>query len=110
MVAHNRQSDLEKAIQGRKAAVLFHATWCPFCRRFKPVFDRVAARATGMDGVEVLLDDESNPMWTHYRINVVPTVLFFQDGKVERRLDGQPGVGLTEQELTEAFRSLGALP
>lgn len=96
--------ELSPAIQGKSAMVLFHSSWCPFCRRFKPVFDSVAADQGAWEPLEVLLEEDENPLWNRFEIEVVPTVLFFREGQVVKRLDGRPGVGLREPELRAALR------
>jgi hypothetical protein len=53
--------------------------------------------------VEVLLDDEDNPLWVTYKIAIVPSVLFFKGGKVVKRLDGVARVGLHAEELGTAL-------
>lgn len=83
--------------------VLFWASWCPFCTTFRPAFERSAARARTRFAV-VRLDDEGNPLWDAYRVEVVPTVALFRDGAVAARLDGQRMVGLSEDQLTEFLR------
>ena len=61
--------------------------------------------------VEVCLDVEDNPLWESYGIEIVPTVLFFSNGEVVRRLDGKPLVGLDlgalDQALVEFDRGRG---
>ena len=104
-----QEAELLSAVKGKKAVVHVHATWCPFCRRFKPAFDQAAAQVKGWDGLECIIDDESNPIWEHYRIQAVPTVLFFEDGKVTRRLDARLGIGLTEKDLKTALKNAAAL-
>lgn len=54
--------------------------------------------------VEAAIDEEENPLWDEYSIEIVPTVLFFENGKVVRRLDGKPGRGLAGRDLGEALR------
>ena len=49
--------------------------------------------------IHVLLDDYDNPLWDDYEIDAVPTVIFFEKGKISKRLDGRLGVGLSEREL-----------
>lgn len=93
------KAELAQALAGRTAAVLFHATWCPHCVRFVPVFRRAAGAQAAWRPVEAVLDDEDNPLWTEYAIEVVPTVILFEDGKVVKRLDGVPGQGLDERDL-----------
>ncbi len=94
--------ELEAAVQGKRAVVLVHATWCPYCRAYRPVFEK-ATQGSDLEVIEAVVDDEENPIWSDYQVDIVPTVLFFEDGKVTRRLDGRPGVGLTKDELVAAL-------
>lgn len=73
--------------------VLFWATWCPFCRRFKPEFDRLAS-GLPIRTATVYLDDESNPLWDDYDVRVVPTIALFRNGELVDREDGILGYGL----------------
>lgn len=104
-----QDKELLATVRGKKAVVHFHATWCPFCRSFKPSYDRAAPQVKGWEALECIIDDESNPIWTEYRINAVPTVLFFEDGKVTRRLDARLGRGLSEKDLQNALKEANAL-
>lgn len=66
--------------------------------RFLPAFKKMATSNNGKI-VHVLLDDYDNPMWDFYDIEAVPTIIFFEKGKVSKRLDGQFGVGLNEKQV-----------
>ncbi len=81
-----------------KAVVLFYASWCPFSQRFLPVFDKYAKDKT-LACLRVVTDDKAS-LCEKYSVDVVPTVLLFEKGKVKKRLDGKPGAGLTEKQLT----------
>ncbi len=81
--------------------VLFWATWCPFCRRYKPEFDKVAAKWPWRFA-SVFLDDESNPLWDEYAVDVVPTLALFRGGQVVERQDGVLGYGI-DRKATDAF-------
>ena len=90
----NLDTELKK---NKKVLVLFYASWCPYCVNFVPSFDR---KTVGFGSViHVLLNDYDNPLWDDYSISAVPTVIFFEEGKVCRRLDGKFGVGLSEKQL-----------
>ena len=80
---------------------LFWATWCPFCRRFKPDFDRIA-EGKPWQFVSVHLEDESNPLWDDYSVEVIPTMALFQGGALVDREDGVLGYGI-DRTMTEAF-------
>ncbi len=99
----NNEQDLDTLLTGQKAAVLFHATWCPFCRAFRPVFRDVMADNGDWAPIDATIDDEENSLWERYGIEVVPTVIFFDDGQVIRRLDGRRGVGLKQADLRKAL-------
>jgi thioredoxin 1 len=74
-------------------AVAFLADWCPFCREFRPEFERL--RTEGM--LELLVADMTDlesPLWDRFRIEVVPTVVVFRSGKPVYRADGVAGEGL----------------
>lgn len=67
-----------------RAVVLFYASWCPFSQKFLPVFEKT---------------DDKASLCEEYSIDVVPTVIVFEKGKVSKRLDGEPGAGLKEKQL-----------
>jgi hypothetical protein len=43
--------------------------------------------------------DDREDLCEEYSINYYPTVLFFENGKVTKRLDAEPGAGLNEKQL-----------
>jgi thioredoxin 1 len=96
------QAGLDAAIDGRPAVVLFHATWCPYCRTFRPEFEQATENGK-FAVVEAVLDDYDNPLWATFDIDIVPTVIFFDGGKPGRRLDGVPGFGLSPNALRSAL-------
>jgi thioredoxin 1 len=76
-----------------KLIALVYATWCPFCMRFLPVFRKYAG-----DDRFILMEDNDEKVAEKYDVDIIPTVLIFENGKVVQRLDGVPGRGLTEPE------------
>jgi thioredoxin 1 len=86
--------------KGGTLTVLFAAEWCPFCRRFRPVFDSVLAQK-GVEGALADLTNFENPLWESFGIEVVPTVMVFKDGVVVYRKDGILGQGLPENAMDE---------
>ncbi len=71
----------------------FLADWCPFCRVYVPELEEFARRLP----VPVLLGDvtsEESPLWELFRIDIVPTVLVFDNGREVDRRDGVAGAGL----------------
>ena len=83
--------------------VMFWATWCPFCRRFSAEFEKLASTRPWRFAA-VYLDDEENPLWEEYAVDVVPTLALFRDGQVTERLDGVLGYGIDKRMVEEFLR------
>ncbi|MDH4196988.1 MAG: thioredoxin family protein [Candidatus Aminicenantes bacterium] len=83
--------------------VLFYASWCPFSLAFLPVYEK---HAEGGDAefVRILLDG-NEALFNEHGVDVYPTVVFFKNGAVARRLDGKPLAGLEEKQLAELVSS-----
>ncbi len=79
-----------------RLAVLFYASWCPYSHRFLPLFEK---QAQGKDSYRRVIVDDLDRLVDKYEIEVYPTVLYFEQGKVARRLDGVHAAGLDEGQL-----------
>lgn len=80
-------------------AVAFLADWCPYCRAFAPEFE--ALQGSGPFEVAVAdLTEEESPLWEDFRVEVVPTVIAFRDGRAIFRRNGILGQGLSTADLT----------
>ncbi|HOP74418.1 MAG TPA: thioredoxin family protein [Bacillota bacterium] len=94
-------AELDAILQRQlSATVLVYANWCPYCMRFLPVFQK---HAQGRDEF-VLAEDNSEVIAEEYEVEIIPTVLRFERGRVVARLDGTPGVGLNENQLVDFLR------
>lgn len=87
---------------GRKMLVLFYSAWCPYCQRFLPVYE---AHCKGETGAYCRIAVDANYLDEAYGVEVVPSVLCFENGEVRRRLDGEPGKGLNETQLIDFMKS-----
>jgi thiol-disulfide isomerase/thioredoxin len=95
----DNEQDLDKILKAKdKVIALVYASWCPFCKRFLPIFQQYA-QEEGRHFTRVQDDGES--IGDKFSVDIFPTVLFFEKGKVTKRLDGKPGVGLSEKQLAE---------
>ena len=86
-------------LKNEKLLVLFYASWCSFCSRFVPVFDKKIEYFKKAHTIRVLLDDFDNQLWDDYEIESVPTIIYFEKGKVSKRLDAKLGRGLSEERF-----------
>ncbi|HOJ79111.1 MAG TPA: thioredoxin family protein [Bacillota bacterium] len=88
--------------QQAKVIALIYATWCPFCRRFLPVFKQHAQGRSDF----VLVEDNQEIVAYRFDIEIIPTILYFKGGEVVKRLDGYPGEGLNEEQFLRFLDSL----
>jgi len=110
MIEVDNKQDLNSQLKAKgEVLALFYASWCPYCIGFVPVFDKKVANHLNVGSViHVLLDDYDNPLWEDYAIEAVPTVIFFENGEVCRRLDGKSGAGLNEKQLAAWLKEFSA--
>ena len=66
----------------------FWATWCGPCRMLAPELEKVAEELNGKVKVGKINVDEQVKLAMEYRIEVIPTMLLFKNGKVEKKVSG----------------------
>ncbi len=93
-----RKGTFQEEIKNKdRAFVLFYATWCPFSQRFLPIFEEYS-KSNPKECLSVIVDEEPD-VCEEYAIEYYPTVLMFEKGKVRKRLDAEPGVGLNKKQF-----------
>ena len=88
---------------GEKTIAMFYADWCPFCRRFKPIFESVKSK---YKKIEIKLNEDENPMWDRFAIQAVPTVIALDGNKIVARKDAKMGVGLDKSDIDSMLKEL----
>ncbi|MCX6772595.1 MAG: thioredoxin family protein [Candidatus Micrarchaeota archaeon] len=83
-------SALKKQIAKGKHLVLFYASWCPDCSRFMPTFDSLPGK-TALPLSKAQTDEDENSIWEDYKIERVPTVVLFENGKEKARAEESGG-------------------
>jgi thioredoxin 1 len=101
--------DGERLARRGRWAVAFLATWCPFCREFLPEFEAFPKSAETRLVVADMTSEES-PLWDRFKIEVVPTVVVFEDGVPVFRADGVRGEGLGDRDRVRLRAVLAAEP
>jgi thiol-disulfide isomerase/thioredoxin len=95
---------------GEKFVVMFYADWCPFCQRFKPVFESVTPKqsksAISYKTYGAKVNDDENPLWDRFSINAVPTIIAFDKGDIISRRDAKMGAGLNKSDLDSLLEEL----
>ena len=91
--------DLRQALKSKDPVLaLFYASWCPFCTGFLPIFSKCTENEKGHF---VMVRDDGETIADQYLVKAYPTVLFFENGVVSKRLDAVLGIGLEEKQLVE---------
>jgi thiol-disulfide isomerase/thioredoxin len=99
----DNEHDLDKILNTKDRVIaLVYASWCPFCKRFLPIFQQYAQEE---GRYFTRIEDNEESIGDKFAVDIFPTVLFFEKGKVTKRLNGEPGVGLSEKQLADFVKS-----
>ena len=98
--------ELLETVSKDRYIVLFMAEWCPFCARFKPIFESYEGKVDGYKLAIVELNEDDNPLWDIFKIDAVPTVIAFNDGDIVARRDARRGIGLSKDDMELLIRDL----
>lgn len=66
----------------------FWAPWCGPCRMLGPVIEELASEYDGKVRVAKLNTDENPNAATRFKIQAIPTLLFFKNGEVVEQMQG----------------------
>lgn len=74
--------NFDQIISSGVAVVDFWANWCGPCRMLSPIVDQLAEQFAGRITVGKVDVDRESELASRFRIMSVPSLLFFQDGKL----------------------------
>ena len=77
----------------------FWATWCGPCRMLGPVVEELAGEYAGKVKVCKLNVDEAPDTSAKYRINSIPTIIFFKNGEVAGQTVGLQSKSALQEKL-----------
>lgn len=94
--------EFREEIKNGVTLVDFFATWCGPCKMLSPVIDEIASEMEGKAVVVKVDSDQLGELCAEYNIRLLPTLVFFKDGKEVDKI-----VGVAEKEdIIEKLNSL----
>lgn len=105
LVVNERNFEQEVLQSEIPVMVDFWAEWCGPCRSMSLVVEQVADEFAGRVKVAKLNVDENQSLTQRYGIKAIPTLLFFQNGKVVAQEVGYSSKDAVAEKLS---RLLGA--
>ncbi|KAF8368096.1 trx-1, partial [Pristionchus pacificus] len=88
MVSQVNESQLLSLLQSSGLVVVdFFANWCGPCKMMSPKFQKLTLDFPNVKFAKVDIDEEEN-LASKYAINLMPTFVFFRDGKEIHRVEG----------------------
>ena len=79
----------------------FWAEWCGPCKAIAPVLKELSTELAGKVTIAKLDVDAHGDIAQRFSVMIIPTLLIFNNGEVQKRLVGAKGKGQLLEELAE---------
>ena len=99
------QKQFEELSQGNKPLLVdYWAPWCGYCRRIGPAYEKIA-ESWGDEVIvaKINIDDESE-VAIRERIEVIPTLVLYQSGKVLGSIVAPESKAMIDQFIRESLK------
>jgi thioredoxin 1 len=84
----------DEAVKTGDVIVGFSAPWCGYCRRLRPIMEKISNEVDiPFYGINV---DEDKELAERYKVETIPDIFFFHDGKPMDSIIGYGTVGYKE--------------
>jgi thiol-disulfide isomerase/thioredoxin len=95
-----RTNHLNQLVQHGKTICIFSSKWCYACKNIRKFLDQLAEKYCEIKFVEVdveAMDEDFDKVFTNIKISVLPTFLFYNQGKVIDRISGSDPIELNRK-------------
>jgi thioredoxin 1 len=93
-------NDFKNSIADNLVVVDFYAQWCGPCKKFAPIFSKLAEEYPSIKFLKVDID-KCEKTAHKYKVSSIPTFMFFKNGELYQKFSGadEKKVRNTIQEL-----------
>ncbi len=95
-------SDFNNMINDSKPTLVdFFATWCGPCKMQSPILEQVKEKVGDAANIVKVDIDRNQELAAVYRVQSVPTLILFKEGKAVWRVSGVQQAGIIEGKIRE---------
>jgi len=88
MVNETNSKELKELVKNNKKVLVdCYADWCGPCKMLSPIIDQLATEKEDTKFYKINVDEDEE-ISEEYSISSIPTLLFFEDGKLKEQVVG----------------------
>lgn len=103
MVVNLTDQNFKEEVLKSKTLILvdFYTDWCPPCKMMAPVIEKIAEDFKDKIKIGKLNTDQNFSTASLYRIEAIPTLIFFKDGQIIDKIIGMVSYKVLEEKIKE---------
>ena len=99
-----KKEQFEQLVKSEKPVLVdFWAPWCGYCRRIGPAYEKIAEQYNEVLTVAKVNVDEEGQLAEEERIEVLPTLVLYREGKAIGSIVAPESKAMIEQFIRETL-------